>query len=157
MAGTLHFGIRVEDHQTLGSLKAARRDLNKRLKEGLKVAGTAAVLPRARRGAPRVIALNLKAGATVRGGFITTQGPRVQDKITGLLNFGGRVTTEIVPTDKQAIKIGNTGEIRANVKGPRTYRGKHFLERDVEASLPDIEEKTLPSIMRAFDGIEHTP
>ena len=118
--------------------------LNRRVKEGLTEAGQRAVLPKVRVLSTSVSLPFITVKATSRRLFITTRGSKLGDRITGLLNFGGTVTTPIRPKDKQALTVA-PGVIRAAVTGPRKYRGKHFMEKARDQSLPEVERIMMPS------------
>lgn len=148
---------RVEGLQTVEQLKEARRQITTKTREGLREAGQRAILPPVRRRAPAVISPNMRTGATSRAGYVTTLGSRTQDRIAGLLNFGGLVTTQIFPKRKQALTVGRTGIIRASVTRPRHYIGKRFIERGMEEGLPELERITLQKLMESYEGLSHTP
>lgn len=141
-------------------LREARKLINKRVKEGLSEAGRYAILPYVRADAagdfPKEAVAAITTKATSRRGYVTTRGSRTLDRIVGLLNFGGLITTPIYPTDAQAIKVGNTGELRAVVRGFRRYRGKHVIERAMQLAVPKMEDVMSAEIMHAFDGLPHT-
>lgn len=140
-------------------LKAARREVKQRLKEGMASAADETVLPAVRGQSPAVVRDAITVKGAVKGPKITTQGPRKFDRITGLLNFGGYAVDPIAPVKSeghQALAIG-PGVIRARVTKPRHYRAKHFVERGIELSFPNFESNVLEAVMRSFDGIPHEP
>src|SRR4051812_12359987 len=96
---------RLEDFETKEALKAGRKLLRSKVKEGLKEAGQRAVLPEAKRAAPAIVAQTLTTKASARGAYLTTLGPRKGDDITGLLNFGGWPRGVIRPKRAQALHI----------------------------------------------------
>ena len=149
--------VRVDSEKTSDEFKGARKDINRRTREGLVDAGKKAILPHVRAGAPGVVRNALTTRATSRRGYVTVQGRRLDDRIAGLLNFGGTVRTPIEPTKKSALTIGDTGEVRASVTRPRFYRGEHFIEKGIERGVPEMERIMLPTMMRIFDGLPHTP
>lgn len=162
---------RFEDFGTKEELKAGRRLLRSKVKEGMHEAAQRAVLPVAKRGAPAIAAQALTTKAAAKGAYLTTIGPRKLDSITGLLNFGGTPRGAIYPTKRQALRIRGTnivvaaispttrgtkrsvvelnagyvgGEIRAR------YKGQHFLEKAIEGALPAYEALTMPKVLEAF-------
>lgn len=147
--------LRMDAAKTQEELKASRRAMRQKLKEAMLEAGQQAVLPRVRRGAPSVISTALTVKGSTRGAYITTQGRREKDRITGLLNWGGYVTTQLDPKKAEALKTPEGP--RARVDQHRRYRGKNFLERDVVASQPRMKEVALPIVMRAFGDLPHEP
>jgi hypothetical protein len=149
--------VKINADRATAEFKQARRDVNRYTREGLKDAGRIAVLPAVKRTSPGVVRPVLTVGATTRRGYITTQGDKTKDRITGLLNFGGIVRTVIEPKNKLALTIGNTGLVRANVTKPRRYKGKHFIERGLDQSRPEMERILLPTVMKSFDGLPHKP
>jgi len=145
---------RLEGFQTREELRAGRKLLRERVKEGLKEAGQRAVLPEAKRRAPSIIAHALTTKATTRGAYLTTLGRRKDDDITGLLNFGGQPEDVIRPRRKQALRLRGTSVIVAAVGEdgrPRArYRGQHFLEEAIRRSVPEMERIAADKVMEAF-------
>jgi hypothetical protein len=146
--------VRMEDFGTKEELKAGRKLMRAKVKEGLKEAGQRAVLPAAKRGAPAIVAQALTTKAVAKGAFLTTIGPRKWDRITGLLNFGGSPRDVIRPKEKQALHIRGTSVVVASIGAegrPRArYKGKHFLEAAIKGAQPAFEEITLPKVLEAF-------
>lgn len=142
-------------------LRAARRKVRKQAKKGVEQAGQREVLPRVRALTageyPSGVLTALTVKARGQTAFLTTRGARKWDRIAGLLNFGGVVSVQIRPVKKQALTVGDTGEIRASVSAPREYSGKHRFEEGVAASLSQFEETLLYYVMQAFDGLPHSP
>lgn len=150
--------IRVSDTAS-PVLKAARRELSARVKEGMTAAAEEIALPRVKRVEPQILQTAFVAKATARGAFITTRGSRVLDRIAGLLEFGGTVASKIVPTKKRALLTpwGPRAAVYRGTDGqgrPGRYAGKELGERAIQASYPAFEAAALPHIMRAFDGAE---
>lgn len=144
--------IRVEDLASR-EFTAARRGLNAKVKEGLNAAGRA-VLPTVRRLAPHVIQSSLITKATTKRMYVTTQGSKVNDRTTGLLNFGGIVTTAIAPKTEKAIAWGGpSGVVVSQVTTPRHYKGKHFIETGIAERMPAVEDAMESSVMEAFFGL----
>lgn len=145
---------RLEGFETRAQLKAARRLLSLKVKEGLKEAGQRAVLPEAKRGAPAIGAHALTTKATTRGAYLTTLGPRKSDDILGLLNFGGEPRDVIRPKRAKALQIRGTTVVVAAVGDtgrPRArYKGAHFLEAAINRSVPLMEEIAEAKVMEAF-------
>ncbi len=142
--------IRVDASPTSAQFKVVRRELNARLKAGTVAGVEKYALPRVRAVAPSVVRPYLTAKASVsRGGYITTRGPRQGDRITGLLNFGGTVRAPIRPQEADALTIPGVG-LRASVTGPRTYRGKRFIEQGILEAKPGLEDAVLEEIMDSF-------
>jgi hypothetical protein len=140
-------------------LRAAKREVKKRLKEGMGEAAEETVLPKVRAEAPHVIRDAIVIKPAVKGPKVTTTGPRIFDRITGLLNFGGYVVTPLAPVateGHQALSIG-PGVIRARVTKPRHYHGKRFVERGIELAFSEFEDRVLSAVMQSFDGIPHEP
>jgi hypothetical protein len=151
--------VRFEGEGVPEVLRVAKREVKQRLKDGMLSAAQETVLTRVREAAPQIVREALTIKGAVKGPKVTTQGPRKFDRITGLLNFGGNVVTELAPvaTDgHQALAIG-PGLWRARVETPRHYKAERFVERGIELGFPDFEERVLVSVMASFDGIPHTP
>jgi hypothetical protein len=148
--------VRMEDFGTKEELKAGRKLMREKVKEGLKEAGQRTVLPAAKRGAPAIVSQALTTKAAAKGAFLTTLGPRKLDNITGLLNFGGSPRDVIRPKKKKALRfrggdgfvvvasIGEEGRPRAR------YKGKHFLEKAIKGAQPAFEELSLKKVLEAF-------
>jgi hypothetical protein len=149
--------VRVDASKADAVFKQARKEVNSRTKVGLIEGGHAAILPRVLVGAPAPFRTFLTVKATSRRAYVTTQGPARNDRALGLLNFGGTVRAKIVPDKKQALALRGTGVVVANVTTPRKYHGKHFIERGIESGLPELERIMLPTLMKSFDGLDHTP
>lgn len=151
--------VRFDGNGAPEVLKAAKREVKKRLKKGMMEAAEETILPAVRAKAPAIVRTHLTIKGAVKGPKLTTTGSRKFDRITGLLNFGGTVTSTIAPIQSQghqALAIG-PGIIRARVTGPRKYRGKRFIETGIALGFPRFEEKVLDSVMNAFNGLPHTP
>lgn len=148
---------KVDAARTEAAFKAARREINAQVRDGLRRAAQTAVLPRVKILAPSVVRENLVARATSRRAYITVAGPREKDRIAGLLNYGGIVRTPIRPKKGRAISFAPGGGpriARAGVNTPRHYTGKHFIEAGVTASVGRIEDVMLAQILDAFDGFQ---
>lgn len=160
---------RFEDFGTKEELKAGRRLLRQKVREGMHEAAQRAVLPVAKRGAPAIAAQALTTKAVSKGAYLTTIGPRKFDSITGLLNFGGNPRGFIYPKKKQALRLRGTNIVVASIgavgvekgvygiKYQQTqgrirarYKGQHFLEKAIEGALPAYEALTMPKVLEAF-------
>ena len=157
--------VEVDYGQVDDAMKAAKREIRGRTKAGMKRAADVAVEPRVRRGAalamPNNIAAALTTKATTREAYVTTRGPKVLDRIAGLLEFGGIVSTQIQPKKEgqTGLPIGGAGSdlIRYTVNAPRHYTGKRAVRREVAASVPEFETILLDYVVDAFDPIPHVP
>ena len=157
--------VEVDYGQVDDAMKAAKREIRGRTKAGMKRAADVAVEPRVRRGAalamPNNIAAALTTKATTREAYVTTRGPKVLDRIAGLLEFGGIVSTQIQPKKEgqTGLPIGGAGSdlIRYTVNAPRHYTGKRVVRREVAASVPEFETILLDYVVDAFDPIPHVP
>lgn len=152
---------RLEDFGTREEVKAAKKLVRVKTKEGLKEASQRAVLPEAKRGAPPIAAATLTTKATTLGAYLTTIGPRKGDDITGLLNFGGYQKGVMRPRRKQTqalsfvwrgavvvvSAIGHGGAPRAH------WKGAHFLEAAISRSVPEMEQITAQKVREAFGSL----
>jgi hypothetical protein len=139
--------VRVEAHvdavKSTEAFKQARRDVNARLRDGLRAAGEKVALPEARRLAPSKtgeLASSLAVKSTARSASLTTSLRGKKGRRVGLLEFGGTVKTQILPRKAKALYFG--GRFAARVTAPRTIRGRHFLTRAVHEQLPEIERRS---------------
>jgi hypothetical protein len=148
----MRLDVKIEDTAVQLALKAARRDLAQSVKQGL-LHGAQRALPQVKVTAPTVVGQHLAAKATTRDAYITTVGPTVYDRIAGLLEWGGDVKTPLAPKKAQALKIGDTGEIRATVTGTRTYSAQQRIYRGISASLPVAEAVAREEVVKAFGGL----
>jgi hypothetical protein len=151
--------VRFEGEGVPEVLRAAKREVKQRLKEGMLTAANDHVLPEVRRAAPRIVEGALTIKGAVKGPKVTSQGPRKYDNIAGYLNFGGYIKTPLAPKNPeghQALAIGN-GVIRARVTKPRHYVGSRFIERGIDAGFANFSEAVLEDVMQSFNGIPHEP
>jgi hypothetical protein len=149
------FRVRVDAERTSAEFKLARKLVRSKAKQGLKEAGQRSLLPPVKRAAPAVVSPYLTTKATARSGYVTTLGPKMKDRIAGLLNFGGLVSTKIVPKKKEALHIRGTNVVVASVGNGqrargRKYKGEHFIEHGVTAGYPDFERRVTSTVMSAF-------
>lgn len=157
--------VDVDYGKTDDVLRTAKKGVRDQTKKGMKRAAEVAVEPRARAAAaiamPGVVASALTTKATTREAYLTTRGPKVLDRIAGLLEFGGVVTTQIRPKEEgqTGLPIGGAGSdlIRYTVNGPRKYEGKRALRTAVAASVDQFESILLDYVIDAFDPIPRVP
>lgn len=139
--------VRVDDARVAANLRAARRNIDRGVREGLKAGVERHGLPRARILAPgERIRKALTAGATTRKAYLQVSLRKAPE--AGLLEFGGTVRTIIRPKHAQAL-MTPFGP-RAAIRKPRHYRGRHYLERAVEATLDDVTREAQETIARVF-------
>jgi hypothetical protein len=149
------FRVRVAAEKTSDEFKLARRTVRAKATQGVREGGQRAILPPVKREAPAVVSPYLMTKARGTSGYVTTLGPKMKDRITGLLNFGGLVSTKIVPKRKEALHIRGTTVFVSQVgNGQRSrgrrYKGAGFLERGVVAGYPEFERTLTDRIMSAF-------
>lgn len=151
-----HVHVRVDAAKTSEEFKLARRTVRAAASRGVKEQAQRSLLPPVKRAAPAVVSPYLTTKARASGSaYVTTLGPKMKDRIAGLLNFGGLVSTKIVPKRKQALhirgttifvtQVGNGQRVRG-----RRYRGDHFIERGVAVGYPAFERGVTDAIMGAF-------
>lgn len=152
-------GVRIEVHvdaaKATEEFQHARRDMDKRLRVGLRTAGEKVALPEARRRAPTKTG-RLRSSLTVksraRDAVLTTSLTGKKARYVGLLEYGGTVRTTIEPKRKKALIVN--GQPVARVTGERHYRARHFLSGAVDARREQIQQALLDETMKAFDGFE---
>lgn len=149
----LDTNVTVDAEPALRALALAQKELKTRVKLGLQRGGEVAVLPRVREVAPSIVKPWLTIKSTQTRVYVTTRGPRVQDRITGLLNFGGDVKTTILPTKKSAIYIPGSFSPIAAVRSPRHYTAKRFIETGVAAAMPSVESTMASQVLDSFGGL----
>lgn len=164
---------RVDMDAVERELRAASTRIPNMLRDGLREAAELEALPRVRAGAPSFLVAIWVARATRTRAYITTRGKKQLDRAAGLLNYGGTVRGQIVPrrtsrararavAGKAPVQRGSGPKAlstpygpRAAVNAPRTYRGKHFLERDIGASVPGVTSRFRDKALGVFEGL-HT-
>jgi hypothetical protein len=147
--------VRFDGNGVPEVLRAAKREVKIRMKEGMLKAAQDVVLPRVREVSPTIVREALTVKGAVRGPKITTQGPRKYDRIAGLLNFGGTVHQMIAPVSAdghQELYLGH-GLWRARVRGARHYTGKHFIEAGIELAFPAFQDVVLSTVLESFGGL----
>jgi HK97 gp10 family phage protein len=153
--GGVRVNVKIDAEKASDDFKAARKQVDRRLREGLKTAGEKVALPEAKRRAP-VKTGRLRASLVVksraRDAVLTTSLVGKRARYVGLLEWGGTVRAPIEPSKKKALLVN--GQPVARVAGPRHYKARHFLLGAVEAKQPQIEQALLDETMKAFDGFE---
>jgi len=149
------FRVRVEAEKTSAEFKLARKTIRAKAKQGLREAAQRALLPPVKRAAPAVVSHYFTTKATPTSGYVTTLGSKMKDRIAGLLNFGGLVSTKVVPKRKEALHIRGTNVVVASVGNGqrvrgRRYRGKHFIEAGVTAGSGEFERGVTDAVVSAF-------
>jgi hypothetical protein len=152
--------VKIDADRVSREFAEARRDINRRTKDGLVRAGEKVALPAARLNAGnlrvegRSVAGSLKVSSTTRTAYLQSAMRGRLNRAVGLLEHGGTVRTPIRPKRAQAIKT--PWGPRAQVTGPRTYHGKHFLADAVSKNHGRIEEAIRDEVVKAFDGLPVT-
>ena len=150
--------VTVDADRATDEFKAARRDVNRRLREGLRVAGEQVALPAAKRNAGNLkvdgqpVAASLTIRATTRDALLTTKMIRLKARAVGLQEFGGVVSTVILPRRGRAVVVN--GHPVSVVTTPRHYTGQKFMTRAVENNRDRIALRVRDEIMHAFDGLD---
>lgn len=147
----------IDADRATDAFKTARRDIGRRARSGTKRAGEQTILPRGQRSMSAktpIAPSQLIVKTTTTDGYLTVQG-RKQDRVVGLLNFGGTIQAPIKPKKKKALSFG--GVVVAQVSKARRYDGAHFLEKARDEGLDEFGMALLPQIMLAFEPLEHTP
>lgn len=162
-AGAIRVVARVDAERASEDFKIARRDLDRRLKDGLQQAGEKVVLPDAKRRARNLAVTSPSGVKTTTAGSLIVK-PRARDAVlttnmrgklaraVGLQEFGGTVHTPIRPKKKKALVVN--GQPVSVVDTPRVYKARHFLTGAVEAKRDQIGQAILDESMKAFDGFE---
>jgi hypothetical protein len=146
---TLH----IDDANVRRGLAAARREINRGVKDGLRQGAEQIGLPAAKRLAPgHRIREALRAGATTRTAYIEASLRKAPE--AGLLEFGGTVRTVLLPKNAEAISTPYGP--RAAVRGPRRYRARRYMQRAVKETLPAVEQVAGREIMKVYEraGLE---
>lgn len=149
---------RVEMDAVMRELRAAHYEVPNKIRSVLKTAAERTVEPAVERLTPSVVRPRIVARTTTTRAYITTTGPKQDDRITGLLNFGGYLDTPIYPKKGKAVMTpwgprsvvyrGSGGQGR-----PGRITGKHFIERGIDASMPAVIEAFEDGILDAFGSL----
>lgn len=152
-----HYRVRIDAEKTSAEFKAARKLISVKTKQGIKESGQRYILPPVKHKAPAVVSAYFTTKVRSNNGYVTTQGPRMKDRIAGLLNFGGLVSTKIVPKRRgvKALHLRGTNIFLAQVGNGqhargRKYRGKKYIEKGVVEGLPLFERGLTKKIMESF-------
>ncbi|MBA3689782.1 MAG: hypothetical protein H0W82_00015 [Actinobacteria bacterium] len=149
--GGISVSFTIDDAAVLAALRAMRRDINQDVKKSMLDAAKAVTLPAVvALTAPSRGRMTMAAKATTRGAYITTNARGELRKVIGLLNFGGTVEAKILPKTKKALFFGGDHPV-ASISTPRHYRGKHFIEKGIQATLGRFSahvERQLTKIMQ---------
>lgn len=151
----MRFTAQIDAHRATDEFKAARRDLNRRTRDGLKTAGENVALPEAKRRAPHKtgrLRSRLVVKATSRRAYLTTSLRGKAGRYVGLLEFGGTVKGAIKPTRAKA--LSTPWGPRGAVYGDRTYRPRAFMRGAVLAKQTQIAYAIRDEVIKAFDGFE---
>jgi hypothetical protein len=137
--------VRVDDARVMAGLKAASRDINQGVKEGLKRGAELHGLPTAKRLAPgHRIRAALHAGATTRTAYLEVRSREVP--FAGLLEFGGTRRDVLLPKSAKAMRTPYGP--RAVVRGPRHYRAQHYLRRAVQRSYAAVVREAQDTLVK---------
>lgn len=152
--------VRVDAKAVQAQLRQARLAVDRQAREALAAAANRIAVPQVRVLAPDVISQYLVAKSTNRGPYITTAGPRIKDRIAGLLNLGGTVKTPIFPAHGRAVMTPAGPRAvawrGADVPGGGTrgkaakYEGKYFIQKGIERVLPRMADAAADEIVAAF-------
>lgn len=154
----MHVDVKIDALTATNEFKAARKDLNRRTKDGFRAAGEKVALPSAKRNAAglkvagRSVAGSLIVRPTARTAYLTSNLRGILGRAVGLQEFGGTVRTIIRPKKAKALRIN--GGFAASVTTPRHYKGKHFLSDSVTHNRPRIAEAVKREILKAYEGLE---
>ena len=159
--GGVRIAVSVDAERASLQFKEARHEVNSRTREGLRLAGERVALPEAKLRAGNlkvagvVTASTLIVRPTTRDAYLTTSLKGKAGRAVGLQEFGGVVSTLIVPKNRQAVVVN--GQPVAQVATPRHYTGRRFMTSAVAAKKQDIAEAVRDEILKAFEpefGIE---
>jgi hypothetical protein len=152
--GGVRVEVKIDADKASDDFKAARKQVDRRLREGLKTAGEKVALPEAAAGPGEDGACG-RAWSSSRAPATRSSPPALPGSArgtSGSLEWGGTVRAPIEPSKKKALVVN--GQPVARVAGPRHYKARHFLSGAVESKQPQIEQALLDETMKAFDGFE---
>lgn len=154
--------VRVDAAKATGEFRIARREIGRNLKAALVTGAERQVLPPIRSRAPSVVMPFLTVRATQRAAYLTTRGPRMGDRITGLLNYGGIVDSPIYAKTKygrvrpMGTPFGPKSVVYRGHGGrgkPSVIEGKHFIEEGIDVGYPGLEDSLLEAVMDTFGDL----
>lgn len=137
MAPLFRITYRASTDEARARTKALRKNIGKDARKIMRASAQRRIVPRVERRAPSPAKGTIVARGTVSSVYVTTKARGHRRRIIGLLEYGGTVRAWIRPgPGKKAVAFrGRDGQMVfvAAVKGPRTYKPKHFIKRGVEA------------------------
>jgi hypothetical protein len=161
--GALVVGVKVDVERASEEFRQIRRDADQRLREALRVAGEKDILPRAKARAGGLAVTSL-SGAKTRTASTLVVKPRAREAIlttsiggklgraVGLQEFGGDVSTTILPRKKKALTVN--GQPVASVSGTRHHHPHRFMLGAVDQGLDAFTGTLLRETMRLFRDFE---
>lgn len=141
--------VRIETAAAQHALLAARKEINRGVKDGLAAIVEEVALPRARATAPVKSGRyrsHIRAKSTTTRAFLEVRTKDVP--YAGLLNFGGTRRDIIRPKNAKALRTPMGP--RAAVKGPRRYKPSRHLEKVVEQTRAQVMEKAQEKVVAAL-------
>jgi hypothetical protein len=161
--GGVRVGVKVDVAKATEEFRRVRRDANQRMREALRIAGEKDVLPKAKAlagglavtsptGAKTRTASTLVVKSRAREAILTTSIGGKLGRAVGLQEFGGDVSTTILPRKKKALTVN--GQPVASVSGTRHHHPHRFMLRAVDTSIGAFERTLLDETMRLFRNFD---
>lgn len=150
---------KVDDEQTQRALDRVARDMRRATGELLAGVGRRVVLPQAQTSAPSAHGISASLVVRSRGNsaYLTTTLRGKLARLVGLLEFGGTITTFIMPIRRRRMrKTGRRPAVmtpagpRYIVRGPRHYKGKHFMTTAVSERFNEYTAGVRDELLDAF-------
>jgi hypothetical protein len=157
--GGIRVGVKVDAARASEEFRQIRRDANQNMRQALRIAGEKDILPRAKIRAGG-LAVTSPTGAKTRTASTLTVKPRAREAIlttsvggktgraVGLQEFGGDVSTTILPRKKKALTVN--GDVVSSVSGTRHYHPHRFMLGAVDTGLDAFTRTLLRETMRLF-------
>jgi acyl dehydratase len=146
--------VKIDGDRATQEFKDARREINRRLKEGLQKGGEKIALPAAKGFAPVKtgrLRSSLIVRATARRAVITTNLRGKKGRYVGLLEYGGTIRARLRP--KKAKALFFNGRFVSEVVTPRTIKPRGFLQRAVHTRRAAIQAAVGEEVMEAFNDL----
>lgn len=159
----LDFTVRVDDARVLAALADSRSELSRDVREVMLVAARRKAVPLANAYAPRFTDMDgakghVIANASQKGAYLTFRSglskmARARD---AMFEFGGAIRTPLAPKKAHALLLAD-GTFRMTVTKPRHIKGKHYMQRATDESIPtfirELEREIPRLIQRRIDSM----
>jgi hypothetical protein len=135
--------MKIDTSHTTAALQAAASAAQREAVKGVRKAAKEVALPIVQREVHGRLPGTTHAGATQNGAYVEQRHPGA-----AIDEFGGTRSDEILPTNARA--LSTPAGPRAAVRGKRTYRASHALQRAAQHAAPAMEEPIKKAVLDAY-------